>query len=209
MAWCCWRRPEPFGCYHPMRNPAFPSMPWSATVTVWSKSNGQQPNVLTVLATVNGRRMSLIVDTGWSEDGITLQSDSMPSSQSPTEQVKEFGTTASGAKLMNFRKARADRVTMGNVELTQVPLFFGNLQSLQGKAAQKVGANGFIGAGFLNTCSAIIDLHNLRLYLRPPGKGRRAIVGPALRAIGLSEAPLLPGCFGRCANQWFYRQNDC
>ena len=153
-----------------------------------------QPNVLTVLATVNGRKMSLIVDTGWMQEGITLQSDSAPGPRLPTEDIKVFGTSASGAKLTNFKKARADRVTLGNVELTQVPLFLGNLKSLQGQAFRTVGADGYVGAGFLNTCGAIIDLHNLRLYLRPPGKGRRAVIGPALKAAGLSEATLLSNC---------------
>lgn len=153
-----------------------------------------QPNKLTVLATVNGRKMSLIVDTGWLREGITVQSDSMSGPRLPAEEVKIFGTSASGAKLTHFQKARADRVTLGNVELTQVPLFVGNLQSLRGDAAHKVGADGYVGAGFLNTCGAIIDLHNLRLYLRPPGKGRHAVIGPALKAAGLSEAPLLSNC---------------
>jgi predicted aspartyl protease len=153
-----------------------------------------QPNVLTVLATVNGRRMSLIVDTGWGKEGITVHSGSMAGSPLLTEEVKDFGTSLSGAKLTRFQKTQADRVTLGNVELTQVPLFLGNIKGLQGHMFRTVGADGFIGAGFLNTCGAIIDLHNLRLYLRPPGKGSRAVIGPALNAAGLSEAPLLSGC---------------
>lgn len=36
-----------------------------------------------------------------------------------------------------------------------------------------------------------MDLHNLRVYLRPPGTGRRVDVGPGLRGAGLAEAPLL------------------
>jgi Aspartyl protease len=138
--------------------------------------------------------LSLIIDTGWLKDGITVQGDSLSGSHSPTEEVKVFGTSISGAKLTRFQKTQADRITLGNVELTQVPLFFGNIKGLQGESARKVGADGVIGAGFLNTCSAIIDLHNLRLYLRPPGKGRRAVIGPALKAAGLSEAPLLSNC---------------
>ena len=35
----------------------------------------------------------------------------------------------------------------------------------------------------------MIDLHNLRLYLRPPGTGRRAVLGPAMRGAGLAEIP--------------------
>jgi hypothetical protein len=152
------------------------------------------PNVLTVLATVNGRKMTLIVDTGWVKDGITVHGDSLPGPRVPAEEVKEFGTAASGAKLMRFQKTQANRVMLGNVELTQVPLFFGNVRGLEGAANRRVGADGFVGAGFLNTCAAIIDLHNLRLYLRPPGTGHRAMIGAAMKAAGLSEAPLLPNC---------------
>jgi hypothetical protein len=54
---------------------------------------------------------------------------------------------------------------------------------------RSIGADGFLGAGFLRTCSAVVDLHNLRLYLRPPGTGQRAILGPALQGAGLSEVP--------------------
>ena len=57
------------------------------------------------------------------------------------------------------------------------------------KKALVCGAGGFIGSGFLSTCSGIIDLHNLRLYLRPPGTGRRAVIGRALKAQGLAEVP--------------------
>ena len=153
-----------------------------------------QPNVLTVLATVNGRKLKLIVDTGWHRDGITVQSDSVSAPHLATEDVEVFGTSASGAKMLRFKKTRADRVALGNVELTQVPLFLGNIQGLEGHTFRTVGADGFVGVGFLNTCSAIVDLHNLRLYLRPPGKGHRAVIGPALQASGLSEVPLLPGC---------------
>jgi predicted aspartyl protease len=153
-----------------------------------------QPNVLTVLSTVNGRQLSLIVDTGWLRDGITLNSDSMPALHGLTEEVNEFGTAAGGSKLMRFKKTSADKVTLGNVELTQVPLYFGNIKALGGHGFRTIGADGFIGAGFLNTCGGIVDLQNLCLYLRPPGKGHRAVIGPALKATGLSEAPLLPNC---------------
>jgi hypothetical protein len=74
-------------------------------------------------------------------------------------------------------------VGLGNVQIKGVPLFIG-------KFRPGTGANGFAGAGFLRTNSAIIDLHNLLLYLRPPGTGRRAVLGPALKAAGLSEIPL-------------------
>src|ERR1700681_2947424 len=34
-----------------------------------------EPNTLTVSATINGRKARLIVDTGWSDEGITVDGD--------------------------------------------------------------------------------------------------------------------------------------
>ena len=50
----------------------------------------------------------------------------------------------------------------------------------------------------LRNFSAIVDLHNMQLYLRPPGTGRRVSLGPALRAVGLSEAPFQQEPDGPC-----------
>ena len=149
-----------------------------------------QPNVLTVTATVNGRSARLIVDTGWSREGITVDSEYGKALRSPTESVMDFGRAGSGKELAGIRKGVADIVSLGNVQMRQVPTFFGTIGSLQHAHIRRtVNADGFIGSGFLRTCSGIIDLHNLRLYLRPPGTGRRAMIGPALKAAGLAEVP--------------------
>ena len=147
-----------------------------------------QPNVLIVSATINGRKARLIVDTGWSEEGISLKSDYGKTLRSPITAVPRFGTSAGGHVLTNFNKGVADTVLLGNVQMRQVPIFFGTIGALQHRPGG-VHADGFIGSGFLSTCSAVIDLHNLRLYLRPPGTGRRAVIGAAMRAQGLAEAP--------------------
>src|ERR1700750_2148149 len=55
---------------------------------------------------------------------------------------------------------------------------------------------GIVGRGFLKRNSAVIDLTNLRLYLRPPGKGRRVDLGPALTALGLAKAPFFDAPHG-------------
>ena len=97
--------------------------------------------------------------------------------------------SASGAR-MDVRKGTAGLVVLGNVQIKGVPLFVGTIGALKNEQVRRsIGASGFVGAGFLHTNSAIIDLQNLRLYLRPPGKGRRALLGPALKAVGLSEVP--------------------
>jgi hypothetical protein len=148
------------------------------------------PNVLTVSATINGRKARLIVDTGWSEEGISVDGEYGKALHSPVQVVNRFGRSVSGKEIFGFKKGVADTVSLGNVQMRQVPIFFGTIGSLQNAYTRRnVNADGFIGAGFLHTCSGIIDLHNLRLYLRPPGTGRRAVIGQALKAAGLAEAP--------------------
>ena len=147
------------------------------------------PNTLTVMAEINGKRVRLIVDTGWGGEGITLDRNRFNASRMPGEEVTQFGQSATGKDLGGVKRVRADRVLIGNVEIKNVPLYIGTFRSLQHDQVQRTGGNdGFLGAGFLRTCSAVVDLQNLKLYLRPPGTGRRAVLGPALQAAGLAEA---------------------
>lgn len=148
-----------------------------------------QPNVLSVLATINGRKALLVVDTGWSGDGITVDSEIATSLKLQPEGSERFGRSLSGKKI-GVSKGVADTILLGNVQMRQVPIFFGNIGALHNASARRlIGADGFLSAGFLRTCSAIVDLQNLRLYLRPPGTGRRAMIGQAMRAAGLAETP--------------------
>jgi predicted aspartyl protease len=152
--------------------------------------NRPHPNVLTVQATINGRKARLIVDTGWAGDGITVNGDYGQTLRSPLQAVNRLGRSASGRTIGGFTKGLSDSVLLGNVQLRGVPIAFGTIASLQhSRVRSEVGADGFIGSGFLSTCSAVIDLHNLRLYLRPPGTGRRAVIGAAMKAQGLAEVP--------------------
>jgi hypothetical protein len=149
-----------------------------------------EPNTLTVSAMINGRKARLIVDTGWSDEGITVVSDFGKVLRSPVKGVRGFGQSASGQALTGFNKGVADTVALGNVQMRQVPIFFGAIRGLEHSYTHaNLHADGFIGSGFLSTCSAIVDLHNLRLYLRPPGTGRRAMIGGAMKAQGLAEVP--------------------
>jgi predicted aspartyl protease len=152
--------------------------------------NRPQPNVLTVSATINGRKARLIVDTGWSGEGITVSDDYGSVLRSPVQGVNRLGRSVSGRVLGGFKKGVADTVLLGNVQMRQVPITFGAIGSLQHSYNRRdIRADGFIGSGFLSTCSGIIDLHNLVLYLRPPGTGRRAVIGGAMKAQGLAEVP--------------------
>lgn len=156
-----------------------------------------EPNVLAVLATINGRKARLVVDTGWGEDGLTVHSGYLSALHSPGS-MKQIGYSASGKRMGAMHRSTADVVSLGNVQMRQVPIYCGSLGALEHSSNRKIGADGFLGSGFLQTCSAIVDLHNLRLYLRPPGTGRRAIIGGAMKAQGLSEIPLTFGnhnCF--------------
>ena len=149
-----------------------------------------QPNTLAVQAKINGQAALLILDTGWSGHGITLDRESAGSLKTPMTDSASHKQTLSGKSLTGFKNGVADTVSLGNVEMHRVPVAVGNIEGLHDASVRRgIGANGFLSAGFLRTCSAVIDLHNLRLYLRPPGTGHRAVLGPALRGAGLAEIP--------------------
>ena len=120
-----------------------------------------RPNVLTVAAEVDGRKLSLMIDSAWTGQGIGLHGG---------------GT------------GKAQRVTIGNVQLTDVPLNAVNLDTRANQVSRRyTGASGVVGAGFLRACAGIVDLQNLKLYMRPPGQGSRAGIGPGLTAAGMAE----------------------
>jgi predicted aspartyl protease len=149
--------------------------------------NRPRPNDLVVRGSINGRDASLVLDTGWGIDGISLDSSFAMSLNLPMQAVKGAAVSASGARTV-FRKGMAGLVVLGNVQIKGVPLFVGTIGAL--KNGSYIKASGFVGGKFLRTNSAIVDLQNVCLYLRPPGKGRRALLGPALKAVGLSEVPI-------------------
>jgi hypothetical protein len=156
-------------------------------------------NILTVDAEIDGRRARLLVDTGWTGEGVSLHGEALPGLPLAAQPALEFRTSARGDRASGVRKGTAGRVLLGNVQLAQVPVFVGSFARLADPVARRAhAANGIVGVQFLRTCSAILDLQNLRLYLRPPGKGRRAVISGGLRAAGLAEVP-----FQQTA------QNDC
>lgn len=149
-----------------------------------------QPNTLAVKATINGHAAILILDTGWSGHGITVDSESAGMLKTPLTSADTHTESLSGKKLSGYKKGVVDTVMLGNVEMHQVPVSVTSIGGLHDAGVRRrISANGFLSAGFLRTCSAVIDLHNLRLYLRPPGTGHRAVLGAALHAAGLAEIP--------------------
>jgi predicted aspartyl protease len=156
-----------------------------------------RPNTLVVSAVIDGRKLNLVLDTGYGVEGIAL--DSSAGLNSPAGSASHTIETASGKRL-DVRKGMAQSVIMGNVHIQGVPLLLGTFNGFYEEqkdkfvtesridAATRLGASGFLGRGFLKMNHAIIDLQNLRLYLRPPGTGRRVQLGPALKAVGMAEA---------------------
>lgn len=120
-----------------------------------------RPNVLTIMAEIDGRRTALMIDSAWTGEGVGLHAS---------------------------QNGRAERILVGNVQLAQVPVSGVNLDARPNQVSRRAtGAGGVIGAGFLRACSGVLDLQNLKLYLRPPGQGRRAALGPGLTGAGMAE----------------------
>jgi len=163
-----------------------------------------EANRLVVPATINGQRLRLLLDSGFEADGIAVDSN-FTGLRMPTQATEER-ITATG-KHMAARKAMAESVVMGNIRISGAPLLFGDFrgllvssldQSIESRIHESTEANGYLTSGFLRTNSAIVDLHNLRLYLRPPGTGKRVNLGPALTSAGLSEASFQQIGHGAC-----------
>jgi hypothetical protein len=143
---------------------------------------GYVRNKLYVPAAINGKKVELLLDTGFSSNGITLGSDPSKFGVTPQKGV-EVGFSVTGTKSV-IGHGIAKSVVMGNVQVQNTPIYFGRFFD-----------NGFLGYGFLKRSGAIIDLTNLRLYMKPGG-GRRVNLGPALTSMGLAEAPLLDTKYG-------------
>ncbi len=143
-------------------------------------------NRLYVPAEINGEKIKLLLDTGLGADGITVGMDPSAFHIVPDKGVG-LGVSASGTRIPT-RHGMAQSVVMGNVRILGAPIHFGRFSDF-----------GFVGHGFLKKNSAIIDLTNLRLYLRPPGKGRRVDLSPALTAMGMAKAPFFDAGHGTVA----------
>ena len=137
-------------------------------------------NFLTVVVAIDGHRHRLLLDTGWPGDGIGLIGQAATTTSTRVAVTGSYVPLASGGSV----------VRLGNVELTHVPVEHAEFPELESELARRMtGADGAIGVGFLRTCSAFIDLQSLRLYLRPPGQGRRASISRAMARLGLAEIP--------------------
>jgi hypothetical protein len=161
-------------------------------------------NILTVPAVVNGQKVRLEVDTGFG-GGIGLDSRFSGVNVATGSEVRK-GAGVSG-KTIETRRGVAKTLVMGNVQLTDVPVEVGAFKAFDEEQTHKFtssydfdmdmgnpgSAAGFIGRDFLRTNSAIVDLPNHLLYLKPPGKGKKAQLSGALTKVGMAEAPIVDG----------------
>jgi predicted aspartyl protease len=136
---------------------------------------GFQKNKLYVPAEINGKKIELLLDTGWGSSGITVGMSPSELHIAPENGV-QMAISANGVRMAEGHGI-AQSVAIGNVHIENTRIYFGQFSEF-----------GIIGHSFLKKCGAIIDLTNLRLYLRPPGVGRRVNLSPALTSIGLAEA---------------------
>ena len=155
-----------------------------------------RPNVLTAEGKLNGRDINFVVDTGWGTPGASVRATFDAGTKA--ERVAGMMIGAGGGTDRDLRRASIDSFRLGNVELKGVPVYFSTLGGLNTEVGRQMRADGFIGTHFLASCAAVIDLQNLRLYLRPPGTGRRVDLAAAMRGLGMTEVPLT-----RSANHLF------
>ncbi len=148
-----------------------------------------QPNVLTVDATLDGKSLRLVVDTGASAGTGALYLPLFAARGRTTESMAGGIEAAGGSQLTGNRTGKGGVIRIGNVEMRDVPLIFSNLPVFLRPGTP----DGLIGAPFLRACSAVIDLQNLTLYLRPPGQGRRVMLGEGLRGLNMTEVPMPDG----------------
>jgi predicted aspartyl protease len=147
-------------------------------------TKGWRNNTLYVPAEINGRKIDLLLDTGWDHDGITVGMN--PAELHIVSQKSiEIGISASGNRTA-FARGIAQSVVMGNRHIENTEVNFGRLPEF-----------GVLGHNFLKKCGAIIDLTNLKVCLPAPGGGRRVNLSPALTSMGLAEAPILDSLGGR------------
>ena len=140
-------------------------------------------NRLYVPAEINRKKIPLLLDTAWGSEGISVGIDPSQFGIVP-EKGGHIAVSASGAQV-RMGHGTAQSVVMGNVQIQGTPISFG-----------RISQGGVLGRGFLKRNNAIIDLTNLRLYLRPPGKGRRVDLSAALTAIGMAKVPLIDAPHG-------------
>jgi hypothetical protein len=161
------------------------------------------PNEFFMDASLNGHPIRLVLDTGFCSHNITLSDPCAKWLRFAPKPIKERGIGVSGKSTETISRGTADSFGLGNIQVSGTTLDFTALSVLHGhqiqglwysdgslssRRAANLEADGFLGLGVLQRCSAIIDLPNRRLYLKPPGTGRTVNLGPVLKSLGYSDA---------------------
>lgn len=73
-----------------------------------------KPNTLIVHAEIDGRKRSLVVDTGWGSPGLSLLTNYRNEAPGATEQIENFGNSVSGTSLGAVKRSVASRTLIGN-----------------------------------------------------------------------------------------------
>jgi hypothetical protein len=161
------------------------------------------PNQFFIEASLNGHPIRLILDSGFCTRNITLSNPCAKWLRLAPVPVKDKSFGVSGKAGAPISRGTADSLAVGNLQVSGTTLDFTSLTALHGRTigglwvtdgslsarrAVNLDADGFLGLGFLQRCSAIIDLPNRRLYLKPPGTGRMVNLGPVLKNYGFAEA---------------------
>ncbi len=147
-----------------------------------------RPELLAVKATLNGQPATLLLDTGF--EAIFLRRHWVAQAGLATEKLPATLRGTAGSEEGALEKGTLDTLRLGNVEIRSVPVFISRLGAFSDAPKSRLRGDGFLGVQFLAACGAIIDLQNLRLYLKAPGQERVADLGPQLRALGMTEIPL-------------------
>jgi predicted aspartyl protease len=162
------------------------------------------PNEFFAEGAINGHGVRLILDTGFCSDHIMMANTSARLLRTAPKPIKGNAHGVTGKVIDHLSKGTADSLVLGNVQVSGTTLYFGSFGFLNARQdgglwytdgmlgnerAVRRDADGFLGLGFLQTCAAIIDLSNRRLYLKPPRTGRTPQLGPVLKSVGFSEAP--------------------
>lgn len=175
-------------------------------------------NELFIHTEIDGHRALLEVDTGDGVPGITLDNNAARMWGITGRPVKQKIYALKGT-ISDLRQGMAKSVTMGNVTVQDFPVFIGSFVTpasgegegvsgglgggadatvLGGEDRYSVHTDGVVGAEFLRRASAILDLQNMKLYLRPSGGGHKIDLTAALAAHGLSCAKLISREDGIC-----------
>ena len=121
-------------------------------------------NFLTVSAIVNGERAEFLVDTGSTNTVIDRRLERrLGLSVRPSG---KFVRGTLGSSRERYGRARVDRMSVGNFQLTRVPVIVFELSPTHGATAkQNIRVDGLFGARQMRLNAAVIDFHWQAIFM--------------------------------------------